>query len=330
MTAAVLTIGTELLRGRIVNTNAAWISQRLTELGIDVVYQATVGDHIDEIVDVLQRATSVSKVVIVTGGLGPTQDDLARESLAELTGRPLEEDPDADPRQLLVDWMVSKENPLFARALVNRYWKHFFGSGIVEPEDDLRESNPPSNAALLDALAKDFIESDYDLKQLIRRICNSTVYQLSAEPNAINQRDRQNFSRFQPRRLRAETLLDAIDLVLQTNTKFNGMRRGARAIDLPDEVDKQPQWMQEAKSRPLVKWGAENLQRLAPAEWAGRPRQEGSGLEQSRRRFEKLIEPEARSSRTGQKRVSMTVAGKKARALSATWSESITERASRA
>ncbi|HJN17949.1 MAG TPA: competence/damage-inducible protein A [Armatimonadota bacterium] len=95
MTAAVLTIGTELLRGRIVNTNAAWISQRLTELGIDVVYQATVGDHLDEIVDVLQRAGAVSKVVIVTGGLGPTQDDLARESLAELTDRPLEEDPEA-------------------------------------------------------------------------------------------------------------------------------------------------------------------------------------------------------------------------------------------
>ncbi len=84
-----------MLRGRIVNTNSAWISQRLTELGIDVVYQATVGDHLDEIVDVLERATSRAKVVILTGGLGPTQDDLARESLAALTGRPLEEDPEA-------------------------------------------------------------------------------------------------------------------------------------------------------------------------------------------------------------------------------------------
>ena len=75
----------------------------------------------------------------------------------------------------------------------------------------------------------------------------------------------------------------------------------AWAIDLPDATDKQPQWIREAKSRPLVKWGAENLQRLAPAEWAGRPRQSLSGPEQSRRRFEKLIEPEAKSSKRGRK-----------------------------
>lgn len=95
MTAAVLTIGTELLRGRIVNTNSAWISQRLTEVGIDVVYQATVGDDLPEIIDVLERATTRARWVILTGGLGPTQDDLARESLSELTGRPLEVDPEA-------------------------------------------------------------------------------------------------------------------------------------------------------------------------------------------------------------------------------------------
>lgn len=76
----------------------------------------------------------------------------------------------------------------------------------------------------------------------------------------------------------------------------------AWAIDLPDETDKQPQWIQEAKSRVLVEWGAENLQRLAPAGWAGRPRQSRGGPEQSRHRFEKLIEPEAKSSKTGEKR----------------------------
>ncbi|MBM3501006.1 MAG: competence/damage-inducible protein A, partial [Armatimonadetes bacterium] len=95
MTAAVLTIGTELLRGRIVNTNSAWISQRLTETGLDVVYQATVGDDLADILDALRRAGERAELVILTGGLGPTNDDLAREGLSELTGRPLELDADS-------------------------------------------------------------------------------------------------------------------------------------------------------------------------------------------------------------------------------------------
>jgi len=95
LTAAVLTIGTELLRGRIVNTNSAWISQRLTEAGIDVVYQATVGDDLTDILAALQQAVRGASLVIMTGGLGPTKDDLARESLSEFTGRPLEVDPAA-------------------------------------------------------------------------------------------------------------------------------------------------------------------------------------------------------------------------------------------
>jgi len=95
VTAAVLTIGTELLRGRIVNTNSAWISQRLTEAGIDVAYQATVGDDLTDILDTLTRAARAASLVIMTGGLGPTKDDLARESLSEFTGRPLELDPAA-------------------------------------------------------------------------------------------------------------------------------------------------------------------------------------------------------------------------------------------
>jgi len=95
LTAAVLTIGTELLRGRIVNTNSSWIAPRLTETGIDVVYQATVGDDLAHILETLGCAVEHAALVIMTGGLGPTKDDLARESLSELTGRPLELDPDA-------------------------------------------------------------------------------------------------------------------------------------------------------------------------------------------------------------------------------------------
>ena len=150
-------------------------------------------------------------------------------------GPVLAESLDEDPRQLLVDWMVRDESRLLARALVNRYWKHFFGRGIVEPEDDLRETNPASNPALLDTLAEDFVASGWDLRWLVRAITTSTTFQLSAEPNDLNAKDRQSFSRFWPRRMSAEVALDAIDRVLDTSTRFDGMRRGARAIELPDE-----------------------------------------------------------------------------------------------
>src|SRR5436189_6255258 len=103
-----------------------------------------------------------------------------------------------DPRETLSDWMASPNNPSFARALVNRYWKHFLGRGLVEPEDDLRVTNPPSNPALLDALAKHFIDSKYDLKVLVRTLGTSQVYRLSAVPNKANADDRQHFPRFLP------------------------------------------------------------------------------------------------------------------------------------
>ncbi len=143
-----------------------------------------------------------------------------------------------DPRNALVDWMAQPENPFFARALVNRYWKHFFGRGIVDPEDDMRVTNPPSNPELLDALAKHFIDSKFDLKNLVRTICNSNAYQLSSEPNEFNKSDKQNFSSFYPRRLNAEPLYDAINQVTGTNVTFQGiggpLPQGTRAVQLPD------------------------------------------------------------------------------------------------
>jgi Protein of unknown function (DUF1553)/Protein of unknown function (DUF1549) len=141
---------------------------------------------------------------------------------------------DQDPRQALVDWMADSKNPFFARALVNRYWKHFFGRGLVEPEDDMRVTNPATNPALLDALAKDFVDGKFDLKRLIRTICNSRTYQLSAEPNQFNAGDKQSFSRYYPKRLGAEALLDAIDQVTGVDEKFNGLPAGTRAMQLPD------------------------------------------------------------------------------------------------
>ncbi len=151
-----------------------------------------------------------------------------------LGAAPLVVPPEVDPRTRLVDWMVDKKNPYFARALVNRYWKHFLGRGLVEPEDDLRVTNPPSNPELLDALAGYFTDSGYDLKQLVRAICTSNTYRLSAEPNRHNADDRQNYSRFQPRRLSAEVLLDAIDDVALVRSTFKGVPAGTRAVRLPD------------------------------------------------------------------------------------------------
>jgi hypothetical protein len=141
---------------------------------------------------------------------------------------------DDDPREALVDWMTDKGNPFFAPALVNRYWKHFFSRGLVDPEDDMRVTNPATNPELLQALSKNFIDSGFDLKNLVRTICTSQVYQLSAEPNDYNANDKQNYSRYYPKRLPAEVLLDAIDQVTDTKTGFGGLPPGTRAVQLPD------------------------------------------------------------------------------------------------
>jgi hypothetical protein len=151
-----------------------------------------------------------------------------------LEGEPLELTKDQDPRTALVTWMTGPENPFFARTLVNRYWKHFFGRGIVEPEDDMRVTNPPTNPALLDALEAGFKQSRFNLKALVKTICQSTTYQLDSVPNDFNADDRQNFSRYYGRRLQAEVLLDAIDQVTKTQTKFNKLPDGTKAIQLPD------------------------------------------------------------------------------------------------
>ncbi|MEY2725981.1 MAG: hypothetical protein RLZZ458_1848 [Planctomycetota bacterium] len=142
--------------------------------------------------------------------------------------------PDEDPRLKLADWMSSPENPFFAKALVNRYWKHFFRRGLIEPEDDIRDSNPPTNPELLAALERHFISSGFDLRELIRTITRSHTYQLSSDPNEHNLADQQNYSRWQPRRLQAEVLLDSIDDITGSRTDFPNLPPGTRAIALPD------------------------------------------------------------------------------------------------
>lgn len=142
--------------------------------------------------------------------------------------------PDSDPRLSLADWMANPNNPFFAKSLVNRYWKHFFQRGLIEPEDDIRDSNPATNPELLAALEKHFIASQFDLKALIRTITQSQAYQLSATPNQHNVVDVQNYSRYYPRRLQAEVLLDAIDRFTGSQTDFPNLPPGTRAVALPD------------------------------------------------------------------------------------------------
>ena len=142
---------------------------------------------------------------------------------------------DEDPRHALVDWMTKPDNPFFAKALVNRYWGHFLGRGLVSEVDDLRETNPPSNPELLDFLASDFVKHKYDVKHVIRTILNSRVYQLSAEPTDDNKHDRQNFARYYARRMPAEVFLDAVNFSCGVRGGFSGVSANARAVDLPHE-----------------------------------------------------------------------------------------------
>jgi hypothetical protein len=140
-----------------------------------------------------------------------------------------------DPRHALVDWMARPDNPFFARALVNRLWGHFLGRGLYHEVDDLRDSNPPSNPELLDALAMDFIKHKFDVKHVIRTILNSRVYQLASEPTEANRKDRQNFARFYARRMIAEVFFDAVNQAAGAKAGFSGAPSGARAVDLPHE-----------------------------------------------------------------------------------------------
>jgi hypothetical protein len=145
----------------------------------------------------------------------------------------------ADPRHNLADWLASPKNPYFAKAVVNRTWAHFFGKGIVDPVDDMRATNPPSNPEMIDALAQDFIDHGYSVKHLIKMIAKSRTYQLSPVPNEFNKSDKKSFARFYPRRLSAETLYDAVSQVTGTQPAFPGMPTDRlsqnRAIMLPDE-----------------------------------------------------------------------------------------------
>lgn len=140
----------------------------------------------------------------------------------------------ADRRVPMVDWLVAPENPFFAKSMANRIWSYFLGRGIIDPVDDIRASNPPSNPELLDALTAQFVKDGFDLRKLMKTICQSRTYQLSIVKNKWNEDDTINFSHAHPRRLSAEQMVDALALATGTKAKLAGVPSGMRAAQIPD------------------------------------------------------------------------------------------------
>lgn len=171
-------------------------------------------------------------------------------------------DEDTDPRRSLADWMTDRQNPFFAKAMANRIWAAFFGKGIVDPVDDFRISNPPSNPALLDALAAEVIRQKFDMKSLMRTIMRSHLYQLSSIPNEFNQADKQNFSRSYRRRVPAEVLADAVADVTGIPDSYPGMPPGSRAMQA---------WTYKIDSRTMDAFGRPNSSSDCPCERDVRP-----------------------------------------------------------
>lgn len=143
-------------------------------------------------------------------------------------------EPGQDPRQSLADWMTNPDNEAFAGAMVNRLWKHYMAVGLVEPVDDLRSSNPPSNPELWKLLVGEFVRSKYDLKHVQRLILNSRAYQLDSATLPANQTETRFYNRYYARRLPAEVLLDAISAATDVPDIFAGYPVGTRAVQVPD------------------------------------------------------------------------------------------------
>jgi hypothetical protein len=148
------------------------------------------------------------------------------------TAAPVPDGPER--REALAEWLTSKDNPFFAKAIANRMWSYFVGKGIIDPVDDIRASNPPSNPALLDALTKDFVAHGFDLRYLMRTIVSSRTYQASIVTNEWNAADRDNFSHAIPRRLSAEELMDAVSSAAGARARFPEVPEDTAASQLVD------------------------------------------------------------------------------------------------
>ncbi len=164
---------------------------------------------------------------------------------------------DSDPRTALAEWMTSKDNDYFAKVQVNRVWAALMGRGLVEPIDDIRSTNPPTNPELLDALAQHFQNNQYDVKNLLKTIALSRVYSLSSLPTETNVADRLNYSRHYRHRLRAEVLLDAVADITETPNSLDGMWAASRANQV---------WTHRVNSMFLDTFGRPNENQDPPCE----------------------------------------------------------------
>ena len=196
-----------------------------------------------------RKPIAPGRVLVYHAGLRETRIPLSNKLVPT---RPLDgvvfADAGSDPRRVLAQWMVAADNPWFAKLVANRLWKHFLGRGLVEPEDDIRSTNPPTNEPLLALLAERMVAAKFDLKSLMRLILNSRTYQLASVTNSTNRDDEQNFSHHYVKRLPAEVLLDAISRATGEPESFPGRPPGTRAIELWD--NRLPSYFLEIFGRP--------------------------------------------------------------------------------
>ena len=175
------------------------------------------------------------ETVVMASGTGDVRHPKTGKTVipAALGSPPIASDYSGDRREALAEWLTSPRNPFFARTLVNRLWRHFMGRGLVEPVDDMRATNPPSNEPLLEWLAEEFMRNGFDIRRIMRTIMLSEAYQRSAEPVKGNERDARYHSVYPFKRLRAEQLMDALTSVIGSGEKFEGFPPGFRASELP-------------------------------------------------------------------------------------------------
>ena len=196
-----------------------------------------------------RKPIAPGRVLVYHAGLRETRIPLSNKLVPT---RPLDgvvfAEAGSDPRRVLTQWLVAADNPWFAKLVANRLWKHFLGRGLVEPEDDMRSTNPPTNEPLLAHLTERMVAAKFDLKSLMRLILNSRTYQLASVTNSTNRDDEQNFSHHYVKRLPAEVLLDAICRATDEAESFQGRPPGTRAIELWD--NRLPSYFLEIFGRP--------------------------------------------------------------------------------
>lgn len=183
-----------------------------------------------------KQAKDPREITVYNAGVGSLEHPVkGREVRAKFLGGDYAKyETGDDPRVALADWLTSPSNKAFSNNIANVWWAHLLGLGLVDPVDDMRISNPPSNPELLDALGQRLVEYKFDVRKLVSDICSSKTYKLSTQPNDWNSWDDRNFSHSRIRRLRAEVLLDCISHVTATSDKLSGLPLGGRSIQVPD------------------------------------------------------------------------------------------------